>query len=480
MIRNFVAGLAWGAVVSAAGLGVISQVAPPPGAKPAATAPEDMPQQVAAAEPAEAVAGPAAPIGPEPQPPAMPQVAPPPAADNSPTLGGTASAPAPASPAVPALTPPGAEAAPQVAPQAPATIGPVDAPAAPAQPAVSGTPATPAPETAPAPGAATPGAPGAEASETAPAPADLPPPAPGTAPDRLLEPAAEPAPAPAPASIAPQPVTEPEAEVPAASTLPADPGLAEAPGVTVGRLPAIGDAPEATPAPEAPAETDLPPIRRFAAAFENPAGKPLFALILMDDGSAALDRAQLAALPFPVTFVIDPLAATAAEAAATYRAAGHEVVMLASGIPAGAKASDIEQTFQSLGAALPQAVAAIDLAGGGFQDDRTRAAQVVPILKAQGRGLLTYERGLNAADQVARREDLPAALIFRQLDAEGEAGPVLRRYLDRAAFKAAQEGRVAVIGSTRPETVAAILEWTVEGRAASVTLAPVTAVLTVN
>ena len=181
-----------------------------------------------------------------------------------------------------------------------------------------------------------------------------------------------------------------------------------------------------------------------------------------------------------MTFVIDPLAANAAEAAATYRAAGHEVVMLASGIPEGATASDLEQTFQTLASALPEAVAVIDLPAGGFQDDRQRAAQVVPILKAQGRGLLTYERGLNAADQVARREDVPAALIFRQLDAEGEAGPVLRRYLDRAAFKAAQEGRVAVIGSTRPETVAAILEWTVEGRAASVALAPATAVLTVN
>ena len=38
----------------------------------------------------------------------------------------------------------------------------------------------------------------------------------------------------------------------------------------------------------------------------------------------------------------------------------------------------------------------------------------------------------------------------------------------RAAFKAAQEGRVTVVGSTRPETVAAIMEWSIEGRASSV------------
>lgn len=473
MIRDFVAGVSWGAVVCTVGLGVISQVATPPGTRPAVVAPEQQPELLGQAAPAAKPAPEAEPAASEPQTPAMPQAAPPPAADSSPTVASPPAPPAPVA-AAPALTPPAAETAPAVAPQAPAAPAPVAPPAAPAQPAAGDAPAAPAADVALPPGPATPGAPGVGVSEAAPGRADLPPPAPGTAPDRLLEPAAEPAPAPAPASIAPLP------EAPAASTLPADPGLAVAPGVTVGRLPAIGDAPAPAAEPEAPAEAELPPLLRFAAAFENPTGKPLFALILIDDGAATLDRAQLAGLPFPVTFVIDPLAANAAEAAATYRAAGHEVVMLASGIPEGATASDLEQTFQTLASALPEAVAVIDLPTGGFQDDRQRAAQVVPILKAQGRGLLTYERGLNAADQVARREDVPAALIFRQLDAEGEAGPVLRRYLDRAAFKAAQEGRVAVIGSTRPETVAAILEWTVEGRAASVALAPATAVLTVN
>ena len=68
-------------------------------------------------------------------------------------------------------------------------------------------------------------------------------------------------------------------------------------------------------------------------------------------------------------------------------------------------------------------------------------------------------------------------MIFRRLDGGGESKQTIRRYLDRAAFKAAQEGSVVVIGDTRAATVAAILEWTVEGRASSVTLAPLTAVL---
>ena len=83
----------------------------------------------------------------------------------------------------------------------------------------------------------------------------------------------------------------------------------------------------------------------------------------------------------------------------------------------------------------------------------------------------------DTADSVARRSGIPASVAFRDLDGAGEAAPVIRRYLDRAAFKAAQEGQVTVVGRTRPETVAAILEWTVEGRAATVVLAPLTAVL---
>ena len=153
--------------------------------------------------------------------------------------------------------------------------------------------------------------------------------------------------------------------------------------------------------------------------------------------------------------------------------------MLATGIPEGATPGDLEQTFQSLAATLPEAVGVIDQAAGGFQGNRPLATQVVPILTAQGRGLVTFDAGLNAADQEARRAALPSAMVFRRLDAEGEATATIRRYLDRAAFKAAQEGRVVVLGDTRPETVAALLEWAVEGRAASVALAPITAVMTV-
>ncbi|MDP1578378.1 MAG: divergent polysaccharide deacetylase family protein, partial [Cypionkella sp.] len=124
--------------------------------------------------------------------------------------------------------------------------------------------------------------------------------------------------------------------------------------------------------------------------------------------------------------------------------------------------------------------AVMDIGAAGFQDNRPLATMVVPIIKDQGRGLVTFDAGLNAADQVARREDVAAAVIFRDLDGAGEDTPLIRRYLDRAAFKAAQEGRVVVVGTTRPETIAALMEWSIEGKGASVALAPISAVLAVK
>jgi polysaccharide deacetylase 2 family uncharacterized protein YibQ len=170
------------------------------------------------------------------------------------------------------------------------------------------------------------------------------------------------------------------------------------------------------------------------------------------------------------------MAQDAAGAAATYRAAGQEVVMLAA-LPAGAVAQDVEVTLASLAQALPETVAVMDPGAGGFQDDRMLAGLVAPVVQGQGRGLLSWDRGLNPASQIARRSGLPSATIFRDLDAEDEGRETIRRYLDRAAFRAAQEGLVVVAGRTRPETVEALLAWAVEGRAATVALAPLTAVL---
>ena len=271
----------------------------------------------------------------------------------------------------------------------------------------------------------------------------------------------------------------PTAETNPSSTLKPTVGLGQkTEGLIIGRNEATD--PGLVPAAGDVIDKAAPPLIRFARAFENTEGKPLFAVVLIDTGEADLNRETLANLPFPVSFAIDPLDPMATERAAIYRAAGQEVIMLATGIAEGAQASDIEVAFQSMDQGLTEAVAVMDLPDNRFQGNRPLASLVVPVVAAQGRGLLTWDQGLNAADQVARREDVAAAVVFRTLDAAGEDRAGVRRLLDRAAFKAAQDGRVTVVGRTTSETVAALLEWAVEGKAATVALAPVSAVLTVD
>jgi polysaccharide deacetylase 2 family uncharacterized protein YibQ len=353
--------------------------------------------------------------------------------------------------AEPAETEVAAEAADEIviAEAAPAPEVPVaEAPAAEAMPAEPPAPETaaetiPAPETAQAEASAEP-----SAEEAAPA-------MPGTRPDAL-----------------PGETAEAETEARSSTFKPA-PGLPRA-SETVEDPAAAPDADPAAPPP------DPRPIVQFAAEFENPDAKPAFAIVLIDDGSADLDRASLAALPFPVSFALNPLDPASAQHAATYRAAGKEVVMLVTGIAQGAMPADVEVAFQSMAQGLPEAVAVMDLPEPSFQNRRPLAATVVPILKEQGRGLLTWDAGLNAADQVARREDLAAGVIFRDIGSTGADAAAIRRLLDRAVFKAGQEGRVSVVGKADAATVAALLEWSVEGKSATVALAPVTAVLTVE
>lgn len=529
MIRGFLSGVIWGSVVSVLGLGAVSQLtrlpveriaadaSAVPRAKPAVVdavvAPEAVAPAPDAAAPVETkvakpepVVEPAGPLTEALDPPAGSEFAKPlPEVDAVLPAVDAAQAPQVVAP----LTQPNADVAtttkePSVAPstglEAPK---PLDVPD---ETADAGAPALPGEGEQIA--LAVPGQLPLPQLDAAPLPAQDPaPPAKAEPKEVLLKPLPEILPLPeAPAEpsvqLTPDPALVPDA-VPKADPAPTESAtLAPTPelkgtvdGVTIGRLPRIGDAPpaaedEALPAAEAnpeaapdvviDGEAELPPLQKYARVFENPDAKPLFSIILIDTGGADVDRAALAAMPFPVTFALDPSAPNAAEASKIYRAAGQEVIMVATGIPPGATASDLEVTFGSHALALPEAVAVIDTEFGAFQADRPLATQVVPILKAQGRGLISWDRGLNAADQVARREGLPAGMVFRKLDGKGENKSAVRRALDRAAFKAVQDGRVMVIGQTLPETVAALMEWAVEGRAETVALAPVSAVLTVQ
>lgn len=419
--------------------------------------------------------------------PAVPSVSTEPAVSDTPPAGGVIKTPPVLAPAadtdIPKADPPAIAQADVAAPEtghpdALATIAldaaPI-APLAPAAPPKVALGATPQPADEPL----------VEADGPALA-ADLPAPATPTKPDALPQVIADATPAqvdpppPPPAEPEPRLLTEdPPLEDSNTATLAPAARLGDvADGVVTGRLPRIGD-PATDPAADGE-QAAKTPLVEFARAFENPDQKPIYSIVLIDNGAADLDRKALADLPFPVSFAIDPMWDNAAALAAIYRDAGQEVLMMATGIPEGATASDLEVSLAALSAKLPEAVAVLEQVDVVFQDNRPLATQIVPILAAQGRGLVTWDQGLNAADQVARREGLPSAMAFRSLDSEGEGTETIRRYLDRAAFRAAQEGRVVVVGTTRPETIEALIAWGLEGRSATVALAPISAALTVN
>ena len=99
------------------------------------------------------------------------------------------------------------------------------------------------------------------------------------------------------------------------------------------------------------------------------------------------------------------------------------------------------------------------------------------VVLSTGHGLITFPRGLNTAHQRAQREGVPAGLIFRDIDGDGQSDEQIRRAMDRAAFRARADRPVILVGNATALTVSAIMEWTLGSRAASVTLAPVSAAL---
>ena len=247
------------------------------------------------------------------------------------------------------------------------------------------------------------------------------------------------------------------------------------PVVITDRLPRIGDAAE-SPAPvepgdavaEAPLAADA--LTRNGVPFDNAEGRPIVAIVLLDGMGEPVN------LPFAVSVAIDAGAPEAGARAAAYRAAGVEVVLLPQ-IPEGAVASDVAVALEDTFLRIPDAVALLDSPEGVLQSDRDVLGQVLSELADTGHGLVMFPRGLNTAVQLAGRSGVTAGLVFRDIDGEGQDLKAIKRFLDQAAFRARQEDSVILIARDAPETIAALAEWALGNRAASVALVPVSAAL---
>ncbi|GGL64147.1 divergent polysaccharide deacteylase family protein [Wenxinia marina] len=255
-----------------------------------------------------------------------------------------------------------------------------------------------------------------------------------------------------------------------------DSGLPGGTADVVVRRPETGaaDAPNGE-APAAEVDPDAPPLVRYAAPFENPQGQPLMSVVLIDDGSLPGAPAAVAGIPFPVTVAIDPAREDALEVMAAYRDRGIEVAVLPQ-LPPGAGASDVEVTLEAALAAVPEAVALIDRTGA-WQSGGGIADQTLARLAGEGRGFVTISSGLNAGLRAAEAEGVPAEVVYRDLDSEGQDARVIRRFIDQAAFRARQESGVVLLARTRPDTISALNLWGSANRAGQVAQAPLSAVL---
>ncbi|MDX8353407.1 divergent polysaccharide deacetylase family protein [Cognatiyoonia sp. IB215182] len=316
---------------------------------------------------------------------------------------------------------------------------------------------------------------------------------------------------PVPETTVPETVVA-EPVVPEEDSAPAVPQPAEVPPVAIVAIPPVEEAPQPapeiiavqdtteTPLPQVntgvrvnrpgaePSETagqeaevvvddsgldDLPALERYATVFEATPDVPLMSILLIDEGQGD-GAAQIAALPFPATVVVDALADDATARMQAYRDAGVEVVMQTS-LPAGAVPTDVEVAFEAAFDILPETVALFSGANGLLQSNRAVTTQVIEVLQSEGRGLIVVERGLSNAIRGAEQVGLPAAPVLRALDAEG--APAIGRALDQAAFRARQAGNGIILAELTDDTIAALASWGAENDGAQIALAPVSAIL---
>ncbi|MEM9524904.1 MAG: divergent polysaccharide deacetylase family protein, partial [Pseudomonadota bacterium] len=223
--------------------------------------------------------------------------------------------------------------------------------------------------------------------------------------------------------IIPKP-SGPRWAVPRVRPLTSTPFAPEVPTVATeppGRAPttAEGAALAARPSGNAPEETVTDALVRFAQTFANPDDKPLFSVILIDRPNHPSARDGLLGLDFPITVAIDPARDDAAAAAAAYRRAGHEVLIMADALSERVPSGGIKAALEAFRTSLPQAVALLDKTDGDpLQTDQALIGPILGSLAASGHGFLTYDRGSNGIVERAMRDGVVTGLIFRPLDAE--------------------------------------------------------------
>jgi hypothetical protein len=308
----------------------------------------------------------------------------------------------------------------------------------------------------------------------------------------------EPTPAPTPVEPSTPPAPEPEPqllprveEMPtgtpgvsvrrgtASTTEPSATPLARAvEGVTVGRLPRIGQAPPpATQASETQPEigSDAPAYLRFSAIPEAPTDARWLGVVLTDSADS-----EAAILDFPtnITIAMDPYDPDGPRRAAAYRMAGHDIVLLAGGVPPLATAQDIATILEVWMRDFPEVVALMDVQLDGIGRRRALAREIAGMMAVDGYGVIALRSGLDSFVQSAHEAGLASASVYRMLDDGRQGLATMRRLLDRAAFEAQRSDSILVAGSAaNPDTIAALTNFVDGFGRSGVSLVPASAML---
>ena len=242
------------------------------------------------------------------------------------------------------------------------------------------------------------------------------------------------------------------------------------------RLPRIGDEPAAESEVPSPLAEDVPLLRKNALDFTTIPELPEMAVVLLDTGPGRETVGDVALMPFPLSVAVDASQPDAEAAIDYYRANNAEVILVVP-FPPGVTATDVDVTMQAYDALLDKVVAVMVPESVGFQNAGDAAAQLATVLGEKGLGLLSYPAGLNTGHKTAVSEGVPATLVFRDLDPEDQSADVIRRFLDNVAFRARNEEGTVALARVRPDSLQALLEWSLGNRAQTVNLAPLSALL---
>jgi uncharacterized protein len=213
-------------------------------------------------------------------------------------------------------------------------------------------------------------------------------------------------------------------------------------------------------------DDDAPAWERYAADFQPPAERSLFAVLLVDAPADAEAEAALLALRAPVTVALDPSDPDAPRRAIAYRSAGHEVALLV------AEPVEVDELAAQRDT-IPEAVAWL-VTAAAFSEGSDDAQQLNDAIAESGLALVVQDESLVSDAEGG----VPRARLVTTIDpALDERSEVLALF-DRVAHDVQAGQAVALVGrAAHPQMLEALQQRAGRRMEAAASPAPLSAAL---